>query len=426
MLADRKILKASPEIVHTAAECRRRDVTGDNGRVRLTTSALRIGRFPVDPPVVLAPMAGITNVAFRRLCREFGSRDAGHRSRDAGQSTSAGLYVCEMITARALVERDANTMRMIAFDPGEYPRSMQLYGVDPATMRSAVRMIVDDDLADHIDMNFGCPMPKVTRHGGGAALPFKRRLFAEIVRAAVDTAATAGIPVTVKFRIGIDDAHRTFLDAGRIAESEGAQAIALHARTAAQRYSGEADWSAIAALKQAVHTIPVLGNGDIFTATDALKMIEQTGCDGVVIGRGCLGRPWLFGELAAAFAGEPIPDGPTLGVVATVIRRHAELMIEHYDDEFRGVRDLRKHMSWYLHGFAVGSQLRQRFGLISRLAELDQLLAALDHHQPFPAAAEGPRGRQGSPAKVALPDGWLCDPDDVSVPAAAELMHSGG
>jgi nifR3 family TIM-barrel protein len=371
--------------------------------------ALKIGSFVVDPPVVLAPMAGITNVAFRRLCRIHG----------------AGLYVCEMITTRALVERDAATLHMITFDPDEHPRSVQLYGVDPATMAAAVRMIVEENLADHIDMNFGCPVPKVTRKGGGAALPYKRRLFGDIVAAAVRVAGPAGIPVTVKFRIGIDEAHETYLDAGRIAEAQGAAAVALHARTAAQRYSGQADWSAIARLKEAVTTIPVLGNGDIFRAADALTMMARTGCDGVVIGRGCLGRPWLFADLQAAFAGRELPTGPTLGGVAEVMYRHASLLAEHMG-EHKGVRDLRKHVAWYLRGFPVGSSLRQRLALVSTLPELAGLLAELDHDVPFPAEAEGPRGRQGSPARVALPEGWLDDPDDDAVPAGAELMHSGG
>jgi nifR3 family TIM-barrel protein len=368
-----------------------------------------IGAYSIDPPVVLAPMAGITNVAFRRLCRTYG----------------AGLYVCEMITARALVERDAATLHMITFDADEHPRSMQLYSVDPATMGAAVRMIIDENLADHIDMNFGCPVPKVTRKGGGAALPYKRRLFGDIVAAAVRAAEPAGVPVTVKFRIGIDDEHITFLDAGRIAEAEGAAAVALHARTAAQRYSGQADWSAIAALKAAVRTIPVLGNGDIFSAGDALAMMAQTGCDGVVIGRGCLGRPWLFGDLQATFAGRAVPAGPNLGEVAEVMYRHGTLLADHLG-EHKGVRDLRKHVAWYLRGFPVGPTLRQRLGLVSGLVELADLLAELDHGAPFPAAAEGPRGRQGSPARVALPDGWLDDPEDAAVPAGAELMHSGG
>ncbi|AHI01857.1 tRNA dihydrouridine synthase DusB [Kutzneria albida] len=373
------------------------------------TPFLKIGPYKVDPPVVLAPMAGITNTAFRQLCREYG----------------AGLYVCEMITTRALVERDATTMHMITFAAEEQPRSMQLYGVDPLTMGKAVQMIVDEDLADHVDMNFGCPVPKVTRKGGGAALPFKRRLFGEIVRAAVRAAEPAGIPVTVKFRVGIDEEHLTYLDAGRIAEAEGASAVALHARTAAQRYSGRADWSAIARLKEAVRTIPVLGNGDIFKAQDALDMVAATGCDGVVVGRGCLGRPWLFGELQAAFAGLPLPAGPSLGGVAGVLRRHAELLVAHYGED-KGVRDLRKHMAWYLHGFPVGSTLRRGFAMVSSLAELDELIGQLDHAAPFPAEAEGPRGRQGSAAKVVLPDGWLDDPEDASVPVGAEMMHSGG
>lgn len=372
---------------------------------------LKIGQYAVDPAVVLAPMAGITNVAFRQICREFGS--------------PTSLYVCEMITARAVVERDPKTMRMIAFGEQEYPRSLQLYGVDPATMREAVTIIAAENLADHVDTNYGCPVPKVTRKGGGAALPYKRRLFANIVRAAVRAAAPAGIPVTVKFRVGIDEDHHTYLDAGRIAEDEGAAAIALHARTAAQRYSGHADWSTIARLKDAVRTIPVLGNGDIFAAADALRMIEQTGCDGVVVGRGCLGRPWLFGELQAAFAGRPLPPGPTLGMVGEVIQRHARLLADHLG-EHTGVRDLRKHIAWYLKGFPVGSAVRQRLGLASTLAELSDLVSELDHAASFPAAAEGPRGRQGPPARVVLPDGWLQDPDDDTVPAGAELMHSGG
>jgi nifR3 family TIM-barrel protein len=372
-------------------------------------ASLKIGPYAVDPPVVLAPMAGITNVAFRRLCREYG----------------AGLYVCEMITSRALVERHPKTLEMVTFDPDEHPRSMQLYGVDPHTVGEAVRMIVDENLADHIDMNFGCPVPKVTRKGGGSALPYKRRLFGDIVRAAVRAAEPAGVPVTVKFRIGIDEEHTTYLDAGRIAEDNGAAAVALHGRTAAQRYSGEADWSAIARLKDAVRSIPVLGNGDIFSATDALRMVAETGCDGVVVGRGCLGRPWLFRDLQAAFAGVDVPAGPNLGEVTRVLRRHAELLAEHLGEQ-KGLRDLRKHMAQYLRGFPVGSELRHRFGLVSSLPELDDLLAELDPDVAFPEDAEGPRGRQGSAGKVVLPEGWLDDPDDVCVPVGAEVDHSGG
>ncbi|HPY25517.1 MAG TPA: tRNA dihydrouridine synthase DusB [Mycobacterium sp.] len=380
------------------------------------TTGLRIGSLTLRSPVVLAPMAGVTNVAFRTLCRELELARAG---------TVSGLYVCEMVTARALVERHPVTMHMTTFDAEESPRSLQLYTVDPATTYAAARMIVEEDLADHIDMNFGCPVPKVTRRGGGAALPYKRRLFGQIVAAAVRATEGTPIPVTVKFRIGIDDAHHTHLDAGRIAEQEGAAAVALHARTAAQRYSGAADWSQIARLKDAVTTIPVLGNGDIFEAADASAMIAATGCDGVVIGRGCLGRPWLFAELSAAFAGTPLPEPPTLGEVADIIRRHGALLAQHFGED-KGMRDIRKHIAWYLHGLPAGSDLRRALALVRTCDELDRLLSELDRDVPFPATAHGARGRQGSPGSVTLPEGWLDDPEDTTVPTAADVLNSGG
>lgn len=365
---------------------------------------------------MLAPMAGVTNVAFRTLCREQEIARAG---------STSGLYVCEMVTARALVERQPATMHMTTFGPTESPRSLQLYTVDPDTTYAAAKMIVDDNLADHIDMNFGCPVPKVTRKGGGAALPYKRNLFGRIVAAAVKATEGTDIPVTVKFRVGIDDEHHTHLDAGRIAAAEGAAAVALHARTASQRYSGTADWTQIARLKEHVTDVPVLGNGDIFSASDAVRMMAETGCDGVVVGRGCLGRPWLFAELSARFAGREEPTPPTLGEVATIIRRHAELLADHHGED-KGLRELRKHVAWYLRGFPAGSDIRVSMALVKTLAELDGLLGQLDPTIPFPKDAEGPRGRQGSPGAVSLPDGWLDDPEDVSVPAGADLMHSGG
>ncbi|WP_407686927.1 tRNA dihydrouridine synthase DusB [Mycobacterium sp. HUMS_1102779] len=377
---------------------------------------MRIGPITLASPVVLAPMAGVTNVAFRTLCRELEKEKAG---------TVSGLYVCEMVTARALVERHPVTMHMTTFAPDESPRSLQLYTVDPATTYAAAKMIADEGLADHLDINFGCPVPKVTKRGGGAALPYKRRLFGQIVAAAVRATEGTGIPVTVKFRIGIDDQHHTHLDAGRIAEAEGAAAVALHARTAAQRYSGTADWDQIAALKQQVRTIPVLGNGDIYDARDALAMMASTGCDGVVIGRGCLGRPWLFAELSAAFTGTTPPVPPSLGEVADIVRRHGRLLAAHFGED-KGMRDIRKHVAWYLHGFPAGSELRRSLAMVTTLDELDSLLDRLDGTVPFPDAATGPRGRQGSPARVALPDGWLNDPDDCTVPAGADVMHSGG
>jgi nifR3 family TIM-barrel protein len=361
-------------------------------------------------------MAGVTNVAFRTLCRELEIERAG---------STAGLYVCEMVTARALVERQPATLHMTTFAPEESPRSLQLYTVDPDTTYDAAKMIVDENMADHIDMNFGCPVPKVTRKGGGAALPYKRSLFGRIVAAAVKATEGTSVPVTVKFRIGIDAEHHTHLDAGRIAAGEGAAAVALHARTAAQRYSGTADWSEIARLKEHVTDVPVLGNGDIFGADDAARMMRETGCDGVVVGRGCLGRPWLFAELSAALNGRPEPTPPNLGEVAKIMRRHAELLADHHGED-RGLRELRKHVAWYMRGFPAGSDLRVKMATVSSLAELDSLLAQLDPTVPFPKDAEGPRGRQGSPGAVSLPEGWLDDPDDARVPEGAELMHSGG
>ncbi|WP_424935658.1 MULTISPECIES: tRNA dihydrouridine synthase DusB [Bacteria] len=374
---------------------------------------LRIGPIRLDAPVVLAPMAGITNTAFRRLCREYG----------------AGLYVSEMITSRALVERNAITMRLIQHHESETPRSIQLYGVDPATIAEAVRIIVAEDRADHIDLNFGCPVPKVTRKGGGAALPWKIGLFADIVDRAVK--AAGDVPLTVKMRKGIDRDHLTFLDAGRAAEDAGAAAVALHARTASEYYSGHADWSAIGELKQAVTSIPVLGNGDIWAAEDAVRMMDETGCDGVVVGRGCLGRPWLFGELAEAFgAAHTPPVDATLGFVASAFRRHAELLVEFFEDEDRGCKDIRKHVAWYFKGYPVGGDLRAALARVSSLAEVEDLLGSLED-SPYPgAAAEGQRGRAGSPKRTALPDGWL---DSRAIGAetgdmmrGAEIENSGG
>ena len=378
--------------------------------------AMAIGRHTLGSPVVLAPMAGITNRAFRRLCREH----APH-----------ALYVSEMITSRALVERNAETMRLIEHDADESPRSVQLYSVDPVTARAAARILVEEDRADHIDLNFGCPVPKVTRKGGGSALPWKRDLFRAIVAAVVAEGARRDIPVTVKMRMGIDDEHLTYLDAGLAAEQEGAAAVALHARTAAQHYSGYAVWPAITALKQAVATIPVLGNGDIWSADDALRMVAETGADGVVVGRGCLGRPWLFADLAAGFAGSAQRMTPTLGQVADTMRRHAAYLVEFYGDESRGCRDIRKHVSWYLKGFPAGPTMRQQLALVDSLAALDRLLGQLDADAPWPGAdAEGQRGRAGTPKRVALPDGWLDSPDltpaQQALVAHAELDVSGG
>jgi nifR3 family TIM-barrel protein len=357
--------------------------------------SLTLGSLRVDTPVVLAPMAGITNAAYRRLCAEQG----------------AGLYVCEMITSRGLVEGDETTRKMLVFDELESVRSVQLYGTDPAYIGKAVEILCADHGVAHVDLNFGCPVPKVTRKGGGGALPWKRGLLGEVLEHAVAAAAPYDVPVTMKTRKGLDDDHLTYLDAGRIAQESGVAAIALHGRTVQQAYSGQADWDAIAALVDHVD-IPVLGNGDIWEAADALRMVEQTGAAGVVVGRGCLGRPWLFRDLAAAFHGEDVATLPTLGEVKAMMRRHAELLSEHMGEE-RGCKEFRKHITWYLKGFPAGGELRHQLALVDSLTSLDELLAGLDDDAPFPERELGtPRGRQGAPRKkVVLPDGWLDDTD---------------
>lgn len=385
-------------------------------------TSLNIGTLELKSPVILAPMAGVTNVAFRSLCRQLEKELTG---------TVSGLYVCEMVTARALVERNEKTLHMTTFAPEESPCSLQLYTTDPRWTYEAARMIAQENLADHIDMNFGCPVPKVTRKGGGSALPYKRRLFGQIVAAAVKGVEGTNIPVTVKMRTGIDEDHLTFQDAGRIAVEEGAAAVALHARTAAQRYSGQAQWSRIGELVEllAGTGVPVLGNGDIFKATDAQEMMRQTGCDGVVVGRGCLGRPWLFAELSAALRGEEIPALPTFGQVCEIVLRHVELLARH-DGPEKAARDIRKHMGWYFRGYPAGSELRQEVMRVSSPEQLREVLSAvMDDPQlagALPDDADGPRGRQGSPKAVTLPEGWLDDPDDSTVPEGADIMHSGG
>jgi nifR3 family TIM-barrel protein len=375
------------------------------------TLALATGDHLIDPPVVLAPMAGITNAPFRMLCREQG----------------AGLFVSEMVTARALIERRPETLRMIEPGKGEWPRSVQLYSVDPHTMRAAVTMLGKENLVDHIDMNFGCPVPKVTRKGGGAALPYKRNLFSAIVGAAVEAAKPFGIPVTVKMRIGIDSDHHTYLEAAKSAADLGVAWVALHARTAAQMYEGKSDWSAITRLVEHLKPtgVPVLGNGDIWSGVDGVEMVRQTGCAGVVVGRGCLGRPWLFSDLVSAFNGGTDRTLPTLHQVREVMFRHGELIVDYFESEDRGCRDLRKHMAWYLKGFRVHRELRREFGLIESLVHFRTLLDQLDD-QPYPIeVGEKPRGRTSHGRPVTLPDRWLEDPDEM---AAIELedAFSGG
>jgi nifR3 family TIM-barrel protein len=354
----------------------------------------------LSTPVVLAPMAGITNAAFRRLCREQG----------------AGLFVSEMVTARALIERREETFRLIKPGVDETPRSIQLYAVDPVVLGKAVDLLGSENLADHIDLNFGCPVPKVTRRGGGAALPYKRRLFSAIVEAAVKNASKYGIPITVKMRVGIDSDHQTFLESAKSAADLGVTWVSLHARTAAQLYEGRSDWNKITQLVEhlAPTGVPVLGNGDIWSGADAVNMINQTGCNGVVVGRGCLGRPWLFADLVSALNGENTRVNPTLFEVRDVMLRHGQLLVEYFENEDRAMRDIRKHMAWYLKGFSVPREIRSSLGMVTSLAHMSELLSHLED-QPYPqAVGDAPRGRTSHGRAVSLPDGWLDDPDEFA------------
>jgi len=371
---------------------------------------LQIGPIQVWPPVVLAPMAGVTNPPFRTLCRRYG----------------AGLYVSEMITARALVEGNRKTLLLASFGAEEETRSLQLYGVDPHYVGEAVRLLVGERRVDHLDMNFGCPVRKVTSKGGGAAIPLKPKLLRAIVGAAV--AAAGPVPVTIKFRIGIDDRYHTHLEAGRIAQEEGCAAVGLHARTAAQLYDGEARWEEIAALKAAVTRIPVLGNGDVWEAEDALRMMRTTGCDGVIAGRGCLGRPWLFRDLADVFDGREPADPPRLGGVVDVMLEHARLLAAWLGAEVPAMRAFRKHSSWYTKCFPGGAPLRQRLMQVSGLAELAEVLGSVDRSLPYPPEAmRVPRGKTAGTQKVALPEGYLDQLDDARPPGVeAEAADSGG
>ena len=380
-----------------------------------TKPALSYGNIAIDVPVVLAPMAGITNTAYRRLCQGFGGV----------------LYVSEMVTSRALVERTEESMRLIGHHESEKVRSVQLYGVDPKTIADAVTMLVSEDRADHIDLNFGCPVPKVTRKGGGAALPWKQDLFQAIVQSAVK--AAGDIPVTVKMRKGIDADHLTFLESGKAARDAGVVAVALHGRTAADFYSGKADWDAIAELRAALPDVQVLGNGDIWSAQDAVNMMKQTGVDGVVVGRGCLGRPWLFADLENAFRSYlENPNAninysqvqPNLGEVADAFRKHAELLVEFFGDELRACRDIRKHVAWYFKGYPVGGSLRAALASVETLTHMDELLGTLDRSMPYPGdEAEGPRGRAGGMKSCALPEHWL-NSRELGDSARASLLEA--
>lgn len=366
-----------------------------------------IGSIRVWPPVVLAPMAGVTNYPFRSLCRAFG----------------AGLFVSEMICARPLAEGREKTLKLADFGPEESPRSLQLYGVDPIYVREAVSRLVGEGCIDHLDMNFGCPVRKVTRKGGGAAIPLRPRVLASIVRAAVSVAED--VPVTIKFRMGIDERRLTFHEAGRIAEAEGCTAVGLHARTAAQLYDGQADWSAIAELKS-ILGIPVFGNGDIWEAHDALRMMRQTGCDGVIVGRGCLGRPWLFRDLADVFSGNEPADPPCLGEVLDIMFAHVRRLVEWFGEPY-AISSFRRHLTWYTKGFELSHDIRVGMMQAQSQAQLEDAFREADSGQMFPVSAmRARRGKRSGTQRVVLPEGFSEELASCAPTGNEEVPVSGG
>lgn len=375
---------------------------GEFGALQLGEGQVR-GVVPVWPPVVLAPMAGVTNLAFRSMCREYG----------------AGLYVSEMITARGYLMGNRLTTLLASSSPDESPRSVQVYGADPVDLGEMVKSLVDEGV-DHLDINMGCPVPKVTRAGGGSAIPVKPRLLARLVRAMVQNAGD--VPVTVKMRKGIHDGLLTFEEAGRAAAGEGASAVGLHARTAAELYSGEADWTAIRRLVE-ILDVPVLGNGDIWEPYDAIRMMRETGCAGVIVGRGCLGRPWLFRELAQAFEGVEPDRPPRFGEIVEIMLEHGRRLVELFGEGV-GVRQMRKWTAWYTKGFHGSAAVRGQLMRIDTLEDLERAVAALDMEEPFPVAALRAQRAKGSKTQsVKLPEGYLEDLEDDTPPKGPRTLE---
>lgn len=314
---------------------------------------MNIGNIELSAPLALAPMAGITDLPFRLICRRLG----------------CGMTVSEMVSAKGLLYKNVKTTEMLRIDDGERPTAIQLFGSVPAELAEAARM-VEASGADMIDFNMGCPVPKIVNNGEGSALMKNPQLAHDIMAAMVKAVK---IPVTVKFRAGWDDANRNAVEIARAVEAAGVSAVAVHGRTRQQFYEGKADWSIIAEVKQAVK-VPVFGNGDIFTVADGLRMLEQTGCDGLMIGRGADGNPWLFTALAAALRGEPLPQQPSLQERLAQAAEHLEMLIA-YKNEVVAVKEMRRHISAYLKGMPHAAEFRGRFHKVDTQEQFQQLLA---------------------------------------------------
>ena len=314
---------------------------------------MNIGNIELSAPLALAPMAGITDLPFRLICRRLG----------------CGMTVSEMVSAKGLLYKNVKTTEMLRIDDGERPTAIQLFGSVPAELAEAARM-VEASGADMIDFNMGCPVPKIVNNGEGSALMKNPQLAHDILAAMVKAVK---IPVTVKFRAGWDDANRNAVEIARAVEAAGVSAVAVHGRTRQQFYEGKADWSIIADVKQAVK-VPVFGNGDIFTVADGLRMLEQTGCDGLMIGRGADGNPWLFTALAAALRGEPLPPPPSLKERLAQAAEHLSMLID-YKNEVVAVKEMRRHISAYLKGMPHAAEFRGRFHKVDTQEQFLELLA---------------------------------------------------
>ena len=314
---------------------------------------LQIGNVTLENNLILAPMAGVTDLPFRLLCKEQG----------------AGLLCMEMVSAKAILYKNKNTEELLTIDPREKPVSLQLFGSDPDIMSEIAKQIEERPF-DILDINMGCPVPKIVNNGEGSALMKNPHLAHDILAAMVKAVK---IPVTVKFRAGWDDNNRNAVEIARAVEAAGVSAVAVHGRTRQQFYEGKADWSIIADVKQAVK-VPVFGNGDIFTVADGLRMLEQTGCDGLMIGRGADGNPWLFTALAAALRGEPLPQPPSLKERLAQAAEHLEMLIA-YKNEVVAVKEMRRHISAYLKGMPHAAEFRGRFHKVDTQEQFSELLA---------------------------------------------------